>query len=47
VQGEAEVLEVRRGGARDVRADVLVVVRLLADRRDVDDADPGGQRAGA
>jgi len=47
VQGEAEVLEVGRGGARDVRADVLVVVRLLADGRDVDDADPGAQRAGA
>jgi DNA-binding Lrp family transcriptional regulator len=31
VQGEAEVLEVGRRGARDVRANVVVVVRLLAD----------------
>jgi hypothetical protein len=29
-----------------VRADIFVVVRLLADDRDVDDADPGGQRSG-
>jgi hypothetical protein len=47
VQGEAEVLEVGRRGARDVRVNVVVVVRLLADGRDVDDADPGGQRPGA
>jgi len=47
VQGEAEVLEVGRRGARDVRPDLVVVVRLLAEGRDVDHADTGVDRAGA
>jgi len=47
VQGEAEVLELARRGARHVRPDLVVVVGLLAEGGDVDHTDAGAHGPGA